>query len=129
MGASVSRVFGVLATAAIVGAVIVACRPSSDVGYVEIKTVPVTPVAAATLYLDSAKLESIKKGSTVLRQPVGTLKLQVDGFAGTLTDLCNIEVRKDRITSVTISVLDRPPRCQCRYNNPDASASERACVS
>ena len=126
---TVSRVFGVLATAIVVGAAIVACRPSSEVGYVEIKTVPVTPLASSSLYLDSTKLEAIKKGSTVLRQPVGTLKLQSDGFAGTLTDLCNIEVRKDRITSVTISVLDRPPRCQCRYNNPDASASERACVS
>jgi hypothetical protein len=118
-----SRVFGVLATAAVVGALIVACRPSNDVGYVEIKTVPVTPFASTSLYLDSAKLEPIKKGSTVLRQPVGTLKLQVDGFAGTMTDLCSIVVRKDRITSVTISVLDRPPRCQCRYNNPDASSS------
>src|SRR5580658_5517805 len=126
---TMSRVFGVLATAAVVGAAIVACRPSSEVGYVEIKTVPVTPLASAVLYLDSAKLEPIKKGSTVLRQPVGRLKRQTDGFAGSLADLCNIVVRKDRITSVTISVLDRPPRCQCRYNNPDASSSERACVS
>jgi hypothetical protein len=126
---TVSRVFGVLATVVVVGAAIVACRPSADAGYVEIKTVPVTPFASTALYLDSTKLEPIKKGSTVLRQSVGTLKLQVDGFAGTLTDLCNIVVRKDRITSVTISVLDRPPRCQCRYNNPDASSSERACVS
>jgi hypothetical protein len=126
---TVSRVFGVVATAAVVGAAIVACRPSSEVGYVEIKTVPVTPLASTALYLDSTKLDSIKKGSTVLRQPVGTLKLQADGFAGTMTELCSIVVRKDRITSVTISVLDRPPRCQCRYNSPDASSSERACVS
>lgn len=126
---TVSRVFGVLAIAALVGAAIVACRPSSEVGYVEIKTVPLTQLASTALYLNSTKLDPIKKGSTVLRQPVGTLKLQADGFAGTMTDLCSIVVRKDRITSVTISVLDRPPRCQCRYNNPDASSSERACVS
>ncbi len=129
MSTTVSRVFGVLATVVVVGAAIVACRPSADVGYVEIKTVPVTPFASTALYLDSTKLESIKKGSTVLRQSVGTLKLQADGFAGTLTELCNIVVRKDRITSVTISVLERPPRCQCRYNNPDTSSSAHACVS
>ena len=128
MGKSASRTFGVVATAIIVGAAIVACRPSNDVGYVEIKTVPVTPLATSALYLDSAKLDPIKQGGTVLRQRIGTLKLQVDGFAGTMTDLCNIEVRKDRITSVTISVLDRPPRCQCRYNSHDPSA-EHACVS
>jgi hypothetical protein len=128
MSTSASRAFGVVATAVIVGAAIVACRPSSDVGYVEIKTVPVAPLATTGLYLDSTKLDPIKQGSTVLRQRVGTLKLQADGFAGTTTDLCNIEVRKDRITSVTISVLDHPPRCQCRYNSHDSSA-ERACVS
>jgi hypothetical protein len=125
---SASRIFGVVATAVIVGAAIVACRPSSDVGYVEIKTVPVTPLASTALYLDSTKLDPIKQGSTVLRQRVGTLKLQADGFAGTTTDLCNVVVRKDRITSVTISVLERPPRCQCRYNSHEPSA-EHACVS
>ena len=128
MSNSASRVLGVAATAVIVGAAIVACRPSNDVGYVEIKTVPVAPLATTALYLDSTKLAPIKQGSTVLRQPVGTLKLQADGFAGTTTDLCNIVVRKDRITSVTISVLERPPRCQCRYNSHDPAA-ERACVS
>jgi hypothetical protein len=125
---NLSWVFGLLLSAVIVGAAIVACRPSSDVGYVEIKAVPVVPVAATALYLDSTKLAPIRKGSTVLQQRIGTLKLQADGFAGTLTDLCNIVVRKDRITSVTISVLDRPPRCQCRFNSPDTSP-ERACVS
>jgi hypothetical protein len=128
MSKSASRAFGVVATAIIVGAAIVACRPSSEVGYVEIKTVPVAAVATSGLYLDSTKLAPIKQGSTVLRQPVGTLKLQADGFVGTMTDLCNIVVRKDRITSVTISVLERPPRCQCRYNSHDPSA-EHACVS
>jgi hypothetical protein len=128
MKKSASRIVGVVATAVIVGAAIVACRPSSDVGYVEIKTVPVAAVAPTGLYLDSTKLSSIRQSGTVLRQPVGTLKLQADGFAGTMTDLCNIVVRKDRITSVTISVLDRPPRCQCRFNSHEP-ASEHACVS
>ena len=128
MNKSTSRTFGVVATTIIVGAAIGACRPSSDVGYVEIKTVPVAAIATTALYLDSTKLAPIKQGTTVLRQPVGTLKLQADGFAGTMMDLCNIVVRKDRITSVTISVLERPPRCQCRYNSHDPSA-ERACVS
>jgi hypothetical protein len=128
MKKSASRIVGVAATAVIVGAAIVACRPSSDVGYVEIKTVPVAAVTPTGLYLDSTKLSSIRQSGTVLRQPVGTLKLQADGFAGTMTDLCNIVVRKDRITSVTISVLDRPPRCQCRFNSHEP-ASQHACVS
>ena len=70
------RVVGLVASALIVGAVIVACRPSGDIGYVEIKTVPVAATTQAALYLDSEKLAPIKNGSAILRQRVGTLKLQ-----------------------------------------------------
>jgi hypothetical protein len=122
------RAAGLLASAAIVGAVIVACRPSGDVGYVEIKTVPAAPVTQAALYLDSTRLAPIRQGSAVLRQHVGTLKLQADAFAGAKAPLCDIEVKKDRITSVTISVLERPPRCVCRFTGSGGTA-DRTCVS
>jgi len=122
------RLIGLAASAVIVGAAIVACRPSGDAGYVEIKTVPVTPVTQTALYLDSTKLALIKKGSAVLRQQVGTLKLQSDGTAGSLTPLCEIVVKRNRITTVTVSVLDHPPRCQCRFSGTDAAAAH-ACVS
>jgi hypothetical protein len=123
-----ARVLGLLASVVLVGVAIVACRPSGDVGYIEIKTVPLAPLAPTTLYLDSAKLDPIKKGDAILRERVGTLKLQAEGFAGTLAALCSIVVQKNRITTVTVSVLERPPRCQCRYTGADA-ASEHACVS
>ena len=120
------RALGLLASALIVGAVIVACRPGGDVGYVEIKTVPTASATQTALYLDSTKLAPIRKGSAILRQHVGTLKLQADGAAGSLTQLCEIAVKKNRITSVTVSVLERPPRCQCRYGGADTA---RTCVS
>jgi len=128
MGVMTARVFGLLASAVVVVTAIVACRPSGDAGYVEIKTVPLAPLTQTALYLDSTKLAPIKKGDTILRQPVGTLELQGDGFAGTLTQLCKIVVKKDRITTVTVSVLERPPRCQCRFTGADA-ATAHACVS
>jgi hypothetical protein len=39
-------------------------------------------------------------------------------------------VRKNRITIVTISVLERPPRCQCRNSitTADASGGRPSCV-
>jgi hypothetical protein len=122
-----TRVLGLIASIAVVGAVIVACRPSGDAGYVEIKTVPSATMRTA-LYLDSVKLAPIKNGSAILRQSVGTLKLQADGFGGTIAPLCSIVIAKDRITTVTISVLERPPRCQCRFISHDA-ATAQACVS
>ena len=120
------RVLGLALSALIVGALIAACRPGGDSGYVEIKTVPVAPLTQTALYIDSAKLAPIKKGSAILRERVGTLKLQTDGFGGTLAPLCDIVVRHNRITTVTVSVLERPPRCQCRYSAGDAA---RTCVS
>ncbi len=122
------RALGLAVSAAIVGAAIAACRPTGDVGYVEIKTVPVAPVTQTALYLDSTKLAPIKRGSAILRQHVGTRKLQADWIAGSLAPLCDIVVKRNRITTVTVSVLERPPRCQCRYNGSDG-ASEHACVS
>jgi hypothetical protein len=65
---------------------------------------------------------------SILRQRVGTLTLQADSYAtGTLAPLCAIEVKKNRITIVTVSVLERPPRCQCRFSG--TGATDRTCVS
>jgi hypothetical protein len=101
------------------------CQPSGDVGYVEIRTVPTASnVVGPPLYLDAFKVEPSKKGTTILTQRVGTTRLATDGAGGQLI-LCEIAVKKNRITMVTISVLERPPRCQCRYG----SGTSRVCVS
>jgi hypothetical protein len=125
------RAFGLLASAAVVGAAIVACRPTGETGYVEIKTVPAAPLTQTGLYFDAAKLAPIRNGSALLRQQVGTLTLQANGFGNTLTPLCAVEVKKDRITTVTVSVLERPPRCQCRFSGGGGgdTAAARTCVS
>jgi hypothetical protein len=102
------------------GAICLAACPS-DVGYVEIKTVPVA--TATAFYLNSVKLDPLKNGTAVLRQSVGTTRLAIEGSDGRLAMLCEIEVRKNRITTVTVSVLDRPPHCQCRNS---AAAADRS---
>ena len=125
---NVRFVLGLVSAVVVVAAAVMTYRPDGgDAGYIEIKTVPVAPVTLTALYLDSTKLSPIKKGSTILRQPVGLLKLQAEMFAGSLAPLCNVVVKRNRITTVTISVLERPLRCQCRYSGGDAAT--RACVS
>jgi hypothetical protein len=107
-------------------AVLAACTPK-DVGYVEIKTVPVvTPTT--TLYLDSLKFEPPKNGVAVLRQQVGTAKLAAQAGGGQMAVLCDIVVRKNRITTVTISLLERPPRCQCRNTAVSEPSAVRSCI-
>ena len=105
-----------------------ACQYADDVGDVEIKTVPVsTSVAQPSLYLDTLKLDAPKKGVAVLRQRVGTAKLAIEAAGGHLALLCDIVVKKNRVTTVTLSVLERPPRCQCRNGSP--STGPRTCES
>jgi hypothetical protein len=41
--------------------------------------------------------------------------------------LCDIVVKKDRITTVTVSVLERPMRCQCR--NSARAEQPQSCIS
>jgi hypothetical protein len=94
-------------------------------GYVELKTVPAS-AKVPTLFLDSDRLE-VKPGVTVLRQPVGTAKLQTDGADGKVL-LCHVVVKKNRITTVTLSPLERPPRCQCERASGTDGAAGRTCI-
>ncbi len=124
------RVLGLLASALLVGAVIAVWRPGSDIGYIEIKTALAAPVTKTVLYIDSTKLAPFRKGRIILREKVGTLKIQADDLAGSLAPLCDVVVVKNRITTVTISALEQPPRCLCRFNGIDPIATaDHTCVS
>ena len=95
-----------------------------QIGYVEVRAVPAT--ASASLYLDSAKLEPLKNGVAIVRQKVGTTKLQTER-GGQFALLCDVVVKKDRITTVTVSLLERPMRCQCR--NSARTEQPQSCIS
>jgi hypothetical protein len=111
-----------LAAGALAVLALSACR--SEVGYVEIKLAPSS--SNLGLYLDSAKLAPVKNGVAVLRQRVGTAKLQIEG-SGQMALLCDIVVRKNRITTVTVSALERPPRCHCSDRGSEPAA-RKSCV-
>jgi hypothetical protein len=112
---------GALGAGALVA--LAACN-HDQIGYVEVRAVPVT--ATAPLYLDTVKLEPLKNGVAVVRQRTGTTKLQTER-GGQLALLCDIVVKKDRITTVTVSVLERPMRCQCR--NSARAEQPQSCIS
>jgi hypothetical protein len=116
------RVLAIGAAAA--SLVLAACNPTGETGYVEIRTVPAASQRSPSFFLDKTKLDPVQKGVAVLKQRAGTVKLSAEAIGGTVA-LCDIVVRKDRITTVTVSVLERPPRCQCR----NTAAKGGACVS
>lgn len=99
---------------------------SNDTGYVEIRTGPPTLGAPPLLYLDAVKIEP-HNGTVVLREHVGTAKLRI-GAGGQLLLLCEVVVKKNRITTVTVSLIDRPPRCQCRTDVTAEQRGGRVCI-
>jgi len=107
----------------VAGLALAGCNVPGDTGYVEIRTVPAASPRSPALYLGSEKLDPVQKGVAVLKHRPGLTKLSAEGVGGQAV-LCDIVVRKNRITTVTVSVLERPPRCQCRN-----SAAKGACVS
>ena len=118
------------AICSLVALTLTACKPEPDVGYVELKTLPaVTSIQQPTFYLDAVKLDPVKKGVAVLRQRVGTIKLATDGGLGNPVVLCEVAVKKNRITTVTVSVSERPLRCQCRTGPAARNDNARVCVS
>ena len=102
------------------------CQIDDGTGYVEIKAMPAS--AAVPLYLDAVKLEPLRNGNALLRRKTGTTKLETDVEGGKLAFLCNIEVRKNRITTVTVSVTAYVARCQCGRTSGPQSAANRTCI-
>jgi len=122
MRAAIGLVGVTLAAVALSG-----CENKDGNGFVQIKAVPASVVTPPAFYLDSVKLDPLKKGEAVLSRRVGTTKLQVEAPGGNMFPLCEIVVKKNRITTVTVSMIERPPRCQCTHS-ASPSAPNRTCI-
>jgi len=99
-----------------------------EFGHVELKGVPSSNRSGPVLYIDNERLEPLREGAAVLRQPVGTRKLQTDPRSGHSVVLCEVVVKKDRITTVTVSTLERPPRCMCSRPSANDAEGRRTCI-
>jgi hypothetical protein len=116
-----------LLRAAFVCAAAFTATACNELGYLELKTVPTT-VAGPRLFIDGEQIGTNRGGPTVLKQSVGTHKLQTAAGGDDRALLCEIEVRKDRITTVTVSTLERPPRCQCARTGNLSADGRRRCI-
>jgi hypothetical protein len=119
---------GRIAAAGVLVFVLAGCIGKGDTGFVQIKTAPASAVTQPVLYLDSVKLEPLKKGEAVLVQKTGTATLQAAGAGGQLAPLCDVVVEKNRVTTVTVSTILRQPRCQCSRNAGSAPQGSQMCV-
>ena len=86
---------------------VVGCR--EDTGYVEIKVAP--GFVVPPLMLGAARVDTSKGGSTVLREKVGTTRLEYERD-GRRVPFCEFDVRKNRIVTIAVSAIGRELRCK-----------------
>jgi len=79
------------------------------------------------LYLGRLKLDLSSGRRLVFRLPVGAVGLTDDAPGPFATRYCDILVRKDRISAITVR-LDTPPRCQCEIPSGTGTASLPSCM-
>ena len=104
-----SRTAGIILAAAVALGV-TGCF-EEETGYVEIRVSP--GFRLPPLALDSTKIDGLKDGVTVLRQPVGPARLRY-AQGNELIAFCDFNIRKDRIVTITVSGFGREPRCKVR---------------
>jgi hypothetical protein len=95
--------------AALLLAIGLASCKAADTGYVELKLAPGFTIPS--LHLETTKIEPLRGGTAVLSHKTGPTKLQYER-EGRLIPICEINVRKNRIVTVTVSTFAREPRCK-----------------
>ena len=82
---------------------------NEEVGYVEIMVVP--GFVVPPFVLGAARVDAGRSGSTVLREKVGTVRLEYERD-GRRVPFCEFDVRKNRIVTVSVTAIGRDPRCK-----------------
>jgi hypothetical protein len=88
----------------------VGCMPEKSVGYVEIKSFP---AITTPLYLNTVRISELNNGAALLSHSVGRTTLQYQRN-GQFVPICEFEVRKNRIVTVTVSPIERTGRCSVK---------------
>ena len=99
---------------------------NKETGYVQLRVVPPNAVAAIALYLDGRKLNFSRSASITLQLKTGLLALkELDSTWAPA--ICNILVRKDRISALAVSAAQNPPKCVCEIRAPESKENSLVC--
>lgn len=107
----------------LIGLALVCCFDGES-GYVTIRLMSMISPQDA-IYLDSAEISGL--GDRVIHQKVGTISLSGGGGWFRVT-YCDLQVRKDRITIVTIRIVNSEPRCECEIRAPGSTLNKPICM-
>jgi hypothetical protein len=108
----------------LIGLALVCCWDSES-GYVTIHLMSMINPQNA-LYLDLAQISGL--GDRVIHQKVGTFSLTNGGSWVSGKTYCELQIRKDRITVVTIRIVNSEPHCECEIRAPGSTLDKPICM-
>jgi hypothetical protein len=92
-------------------ALLSACTEQEGTGYVEVKLTPPGTASQFVILLDRQQIRSTNSGPIVLRRNVGHARLELERRKDERVTLCDLAVKKNRITSVTVHFQNGTLRC------------------
>jgi hypothetical protein len=100
-------------TAALLGGALslAACRGEEPTGYLEVKLSPASAMKAFVILLDKRQVQPTRGDSLVVRRNVGTAKLELERRKDERLALCDVAVKKNRVTTVTVHMQGTTLRC------------------
>ena len=100
---------------------------SGETGYVQLRVVPANATASTTLYLEGVWLDFSRGPTLTLQFKTGRVALTTMGSTRA-SPLCNIVVRKDRISALTVMAAQTPPKCVCEIRATESDANLVVCT-
>jgi len=100
---------------------------NGETGYVQLRVMPANATASTTLYLEGVWLDFSRGPTVTLQFKTGRLALTAIGSTRA-PPLCNIVVRKDRISALTVMAAQTPPKCVCEIRATERDANAVVCT-
>ena len=117
------RSWAPLAVTSILGISALAYWSERGTGYVDLRLLSLISPERA-VYLGSRQVSG--SGDRVVREDAGRLSL-TDGRGWSSKIYCEVQVRKDRITTVAVRVMNGEPRCECEIPAAESSPAHVVC--
>src|SRR5712691_4320359 len=100
---------------------------NGEIGYVQLRVMPANATVSTALYLEGVRLDFSRGPTVMLQFKTGRWAL-TDMDSTWAPTLCNIVVRKDRISALTVMAAQTPPKCVCEIRATESDANAVVCT-
>ena len=97
--------------AALAALALAACTPENKSGYVEVRFSPAQALAPFAIMLDRQLVKPARGDSAVIKRSVGDALLELERRKDERVKLCDLKVRENRVTTVTVQFQSGVLRC------------------